>query len=154
MHPLAAWIPTLILAGAVGSGLMAGLFFAFSISVLPALARMPPAVALEVMQRVNVAIINPVFLGVFLGTGAVAVVSVWAALVVPGHAWLLAAGVTYLAGVVGVTMAANVPLNNALARASVADAVTSWPAFVGPWERWNRVRLALAIASLVGFWRG
>lgn len=154
MPALEAWIPWLVLAGAIGSGLMAGLFLAFSISVLPALARLPAAVALEVMQRVNVAIINPLFLGVFLGTGAVSAVAAWAAVVVPGHSWLLAGAGAYLVGVLGVTMAANVPLNDALARASAADAVTAWPAFAGPWERWNRVRLALAIASLVGFWRG
>ncbi len=61
----------LTLVTAFGSGLIGGLFFAFSISVLKALARLPSAEGIAAMQSINIAIINPPFLSVFLGTAVV-----------------------------------------------------------------------------------
>lgn len=56
------------LISALGSGLMAGVFFAFSTSVMKALDQLPPNESIAAMQSINVAIINPLFLSVFLGT--------------------------------------------------------------------------------------
>jgi uncharacterized membrane protein len=56
------------LLSALGCGLMAGLFFAFSVSVMRALAALPSAAGLAAMQSINVAIINPMFLAAFFGT--------------------------------------------------------------------------------------
>lgn len=145
----AAWLPLLTTATLVGTGLVAGVFFAFSTSVLPALAQLPAVQAQQVMQRVNVVILNPLFLGVFVGTAVVAAATVVAALATGDEPWALVAGLVYLAGVFGVTIAANVPLNEALDRASAAEADTAWPAFVGPWRRWNDLRGALAVLALV-----
>jgi uncharacterized membrane protein len=61
---------SITLVAALGCGLMAGLFFAFSVSVMKALARLPSAEGIAAMQSINVAIINPVFLAVFFGTAA------------------------------------------------------------------------------------
>ncbi|HLL90834.1 MAG TPA: hypothetical protein VK324_16150 [Tepidisphaeraceae bacterium] len=58
------------LAAALGSGLMAGVFFAFSAFVMRALGRLPAGEAVAAMRAINVAVINPLFLGVFLGTAA------------------------------------------------------------------------------------
>ena len=63
----------LTLVAALGCGLMAGLFFAFSVSVMKALARLPSAEGIAAMQSINVAIINPVFLAAFFGTAAACV---------------------------------------------------------------------------------
>jgi hypothetical protein len=60
---------TVTLVAALGCGLMAGLFFAFSVSVMKAFARLPSAEGIGAMQSINVAIINPVFLAVFLWNG-------------------------------------------------------------------------------------
>ena len=57
-------------SAALGSGLMAGLFFVFSNSVMKALAALPPDKGIAAMQAINVAIVNPLFLAVFLGTAA------------------------------------------------------------------------------------
>ena len=57
---------TITLVAALGCGLMAGLFFAFSVSVMKALARLPSAEGIAAMHSINVAIINPVFLATFL----------------------------------------------------------------------------------------
>jgi uncharacterized membrane protein len=63
----------LTLAAALGCGLLAGLFFAFSVSVMKALARLPSAEGITAMQSINVTIINPVFLATFFGTAAACV---------------------------------------------------------------------------------
>jgi uncharacterized membrane protein len=50
----------------------------------------------------------------------------------------------YLAGTVGVTIAANVPLNDALERDP-----TTWPAYLRAWTRWNTLRTVAAAAAAV-----
>ncbi len=59
------------LTAVLGSGLIAGTFFAFSSFVMPALARLPAAQGIASMQSINVVVINPLFLGVFVGTAGV-----------------------------------------------------------------------------------
>jgi hypothetical protein len=63
----------LTLLAALGCGLMAGLFFAFSVCVMKALTRLPSAEGIAAMQSINVAIINPVFLAAFFETAAACV---------------------------------------------------------------------------------
>jgi uncharacterized membrane protein len=60
----------LTLTSAVGAGLVAGIFFAFSSFVMKALDRLPPAQGIAAMQSINVAVLNPWFLGAFLGTAS------------------------------------------------------------------------------------
>jgi uncharacterized membrane protein len=50
----------LTLVAALGCGLMAGVFFAFSAFVMKALARLPLAQGIAAMQSINVAVINPI----------------------------------------------------------------------------------------------
>ena len=64
------WLFALTLCAALGCGLMAGVFFAFSAFVMKALARLPPGEGLAAMQSINVAVVNPWFLVAFLGTAA------------------------------------------------------------------------------------
>ena len=115
----------LTFVAALGSGLMAGLFFAFSNSVMGALARLPEAEGIAAMNSINVVILNPLFLTVFLGTAAVCVIAAAMALFqwnAAGSVWLLAGSLFYLAGIIVVTMAFNVPLNDALAAVDPASA--------------------------------
>ena len=51
----------------VGAGLVGGVFFAFSAFVMKALAELPAAQGIQAMQRINVVVLNPLFLGVFVG---------------------------------------------------------------------------------------
>jgi uncharacterized membrane protein len=68
-----------LLAG-LGSGLMAGFFFAFSVCVMKALAKLPPAQGIAAMRSINVVVINPVFLTVFFGTGVACALGIFRAL--------------------------------------------------------------------------
>src|SRR3954466_10852494 len=58
---------TLFLA-VIGSGLMAGLFFIFSVCIMTALGKLTPAGGIAAMQSINVVILNGIFLTVFMGT--------------------------------------------------------------------------------------
>src|SRR5262245_46954385 len=92
---------TLTFVTALGCGLIAGLFFAFSVAVMQALARLPSAGGIAAMQAMNSAILNPLFLSVFLGTGAGSALIIVTALLCwhsPRSAYLLVGGTLYLAG--------------------------------------------------------
>ena len=142
----------LTLVAALGCGLMAGVFFAFSAFVMKALARLPVAEGIAAMQSINVAVINPVFLGVFLGTAAtcllVMVASLWQ-WHSPGTIHVLVGGALYLVGTFFVTMACNVPKNNALASVAPADpdSASLWASYIITWTAWNHTRTAAALAA-------
>ena len=148
--------PLLALAAALGCGLMAGVFFAFSAFVMKALARIPQGEGIAAMQSINVAVINPWFLLVFLGTAGLcallAVVSFlrWEA---PESVYALVGSLLYLLGTVLVTLAFNVPKNNALAKLGRADprGATLWPQYVASWTAWNHVRTIAALAAAAAF---
>src|SRR5687767_5744772 len=135
---LDSWTFVLALLCTLGSGLIAGVFFAFSAFVMRALTRLPPAQGVAAMQSINVVVLNPAFLGVFLGTAVLCAIAVIAALLrrdVPGCPFVLAGGVLYLAGTFGVTMAFNVPWNDRLAAAGPDDprAAEIWTLYARRW---------------------
>lgn len=144
----------LSLLAALGSVLIAGIFLAFSNFVMGALARVAPASGIAAMQSINVVVLNPGFLGLFMGTALVCAVLLCAAIVrwqAPGAVCLGAGSLLYLLGTFGVTMAFNVPRNNALARQDPgsAEAADFWRGYVAGWTMWNHVRTLAALAAAV-----
>jgi uncharacterized membrane protein len=144
------------LASAVGSGLIAGSFFAFSTFVMGALGKLPPPQGIAAMQSINVVVINPWFMTTFVGTAVLCVAVAIASLVRwhdPGAAYLLAGAILYVGGTFLVTMVFNVPRNDALAKLtpSSAEAGTLWVAYLSTWTAWNHVRTAAALAAMVSF---
>jgi uncharacterized membrane protein len=140
-------------AAALGCGVVAGTFFAFSTFVMRALSRLPPTEGIDAMQSINVVVLNPRFLGAFVGMAAAcAAVIVWALMRLgrPGSAYLVAGGAVYLAGTFLVTILFNVPLNDSLAAISPtdADAPQRWADYVRRWTIWNHVRTAAGVAAL------
>lgn len=145
-------IDALALLLCLGAGTAGGVFFAFSTFVMKALAELPGAAGAAAMQRINVVVLNPLFLGLFLGTAILSLASV----AVAARAWssprsllLVASGLLYLVGTFGVTAAFNVPRNDHLARLAPGspEAAGYWPAYVREWTRWNHVRTVAAAAS-------
>lgn len=144
---------------ALGSGLMAGLFFAFSTSVMSALGRISPPAGISAMQAVNVTILNPIFFVVFFGTAVLSVLLALAALAgwtEGGTYWLLAGGALYLAGCMVVTIVFNVPLNNALAAVAAdgAEGAALWKRYLAEWVPWNHVRTVACLAASAAFIQG
>lgn len=125
---------TLHLVAGTGCAVVGGVFFAFSTFVVPALRRLPGAEAGRAMRSINAAAVRPVFMLALFGTAA-ACAALGVAGARRGDARLLAGCAGYLVGVVGVTLAANVPLNERLDRRQVA-----FEDFAVAWSRWNHVR--------------
>lgn len=144
------------LAAALGCGLMAGTFFAFSAFVMPALKRLAPPQSIAAMQSINIAVINPLFMGVFLGTALLSFVLTSTAFFggkQPGAAWLFAGCSLYLVGTFGVTVIGNVPLNDALAtlKPDALNAATAWASFYAAWMGWNHVRALASLGACAAF---
>ncbi len=142
--------------GAIGSGLIGGVFFAFSSFVMRALARLDPIPAMQAMQSINITVINPHFLGSFMGTAAVSLVAIvlgvmrWGE---PNAAYLIVGGSLYFVGTFLVTIACNVPLNDALERSSPESptAPEVWAHYLLVWTRWNHVRTVAALLAMLSF---
>jgi uncharacterized membrane protein len=146
---------TLLLAAGVGSCLVSGVLLAFSSFIMAGLARIPAPSGIAAMQSINITVVNPLFMGLFMGMGAVAI----AVLVMNFRAngFELTAGnaaaVIYLLGVLGVTFVANVPMNDALAGIDPAAHASAeyWNNYVASWTVWNHVRGAAALLAGVLF---
>ncbi|WP_428420279.1 DUF1772 domain-containing protein [Methylibium sp.] len=140
------------LLACIGAGTVGGVFFAFSAFVMKALSQLPAAQGAAAMQRINVVVLNPLFLGVFLGTALLAAAGVVVAALNWGSlrsALLLASGLLYLGGPFLVTVAFNVPRNERLAGLDPASsqAAEYWAVYLREWSLWNHVRSVASVAS-------
>ena len=147
---MSAAASAILLLATLGSGLMAGLFCAFSNFVMRALAGLPAPAGIAAMQAINRVILNPLFYSVFFGTALLCLV-----LVAAGAAgmegvsgWAVFGSAVYVVGCFGVTAAFNVPLNNHLAAVdpNADEGAQLWADYLTRWTWWNHVR---SLATLV-----
>jgi uncharacterized membrane protein len=140
------------LLAALGCGLAAGVFFAFSTFVMPALARLQPTQGIAAMQSINITAINPLFMTALFGTAAICLFLSVASLL-KWHQlssnYLLVGSLLYLIGTILVTIVFNVPLNDALAKVdpSSAEGAKLWASYLANWTAWNHVRTVAALAA-------
>jgi uncharacterized membrane protein len=139
-------------ATAVCCGVVAGVFFAFSVCIMQALERRPAAEGMAAMQQINRTIVNSPFILAFVGAAILCVVlAVWSLVSWDGgrSPWILGGAALYLLGGIVVTGAANVPLNDALDAADPrgAGAAAQWDHYVRVWTAWNHVRTVTGIAA-------
>ncbi|HMG42587.1 MAG TPA: anthrone oxygenase family protein [Acidimicrobiales bacterium] len=141
-------------ASLVATGLMAGFFYAWAVSVMLGLAKTDDRTFVLSMQRINEAVQNAAFLPVFFGAfvlPAVAAMLHRRLGLRDATRWIVAAVALY--GVaLAVTFGINIPLNDQLDRAGDPDLITNLAAvrndFEGPWVAWNVVRALLSTAAL------
>jgi uncharacterized membrane protein len=146
----------LLLVAAIGCGLIGGVFFAFSTFVMPALARLQSSQGITAMQSINITAINPLFMIALFGTAlaclllAVSVLFKWQQ---SSAVYLLVGSLLYLIGTIAVTIACNVPLNDALAivKSDSAEGATLWAKYLTDWTFWNHVRTIAAIGAATLF---
>jgi uncharacterized membrane protein len=136
----------------LGSGLIAGVFFAFSAFVVKALERLLPAQGIAAMQSINIVVINPLFFAVFFGTAAGCILLAISSLFRwerPGAGYLLVGSLLYLVGTILVTILFNVPRNDRLAAVDAAstDGARLWMDYVVSWTAWNHVRMIAALVA-------
>jgi uncharacterized membrane protein len=135
----------------VCTGLSAGVLAGFGYAVIPGLNRAGAGVAVTAMQRMNSAILNPLFAVIFAGGVVFGCAGTWAAWGSGLRWWVVAATVLTTVGVV-ITMAVNVPANNRLDAAGEVDADDAarvWSQFTKVWVPWNTVRSVLTTAAVV-----
>ncbi|MDE1670249.1 anthrone oxygenase family protein [Nocardia gipuzkoensis] len=143
----------------LATGLIAGLFYAYANSVMPALARTDDRAMIDVMQKINVVIINPWFMIAFLGTVGCTILAAALHLGREHRGTLIWIVLALVLNVIAfaVTSGLNVPLNDQLAAAgdpaSIADLAAVRADFESAWVRWNIVRgvvHTLAFLALCG----
>ena len=142
--------PVLVWTSGVGALIVAGVFFAFSNFIMKGLGQIPPDEGMRAMNAINVTVVNPVFMAILFGTGAVAIflaVTNFSSLPNPSAVKIIAGAAVYAFGSLGVTMAFNVPLNDSLAAAGAGDAGAVWAAYLKTWLVWNHVRGFASLAA-------
>ena len=150
-------IKTIVLFGSlILTGLSAGFFYAWSVSVIPGTQNVINTTYLETMQSINRAILNPAFFLIFFGS----IVFLSIGSIYQFHTnkitfWLmLTASATYLIGTVGVTALGNVPLNNQLDLLNLSeltsDKLTQFRKFYeNKWNRLHFIRTFFAVCSFL-----
>jgi uncharacterized membrane protein len=143
---------TALVAATLATGLVAGLFYSYACSVMPALRGADDRTFVNTMRRINVAIVNGWFLLAFLGAAVLGVLAAVLHLGRAGFGWVAAGAVLHLA-TIAITGAVNVPLNNALDAAgdpaAHPDPASVRGAFETTWVRWNLVRTATSSAGFL-----
>ncbi|MEL7160410.1 MAG: anthrone oxygenase family protein [Bacteroidota bacterium] len=136
------------------TGLSAGLFFAWAVSIIPGTQRISDAGYLESMQSINRAILNPAFYLVFMGP----IISLGLSTLQhyssgPPFWLLLVATVLYLLGTFGITVFGNVPLNDQLELLELSQLTAEQSkTFRLSYEQdWNRFHALRTLASVAAF---
>ncbi len=145
--------PVALAAASVATGLSAGVFFTFQVSIVPALAKVDDEAYVSSFQSINRAILNPLFLSAFVG----------APLLIAGAAALywredrpialtIAAGLALQVATLAISGRGNVPLNDQLDQVGPVSGVAASvarTAFEAPWNRLHAIRTVTSVASLV-----
>jgi len=147
-------ITILLIATAVLTALIAGLFYAYSCSVVLGLGKLSDTEYLKSMQSINKEILNPVFFLSFMGTAALLPVSTFIYREQnPVFILLLLASIAYLIGVFGVTVVGNVPLNDQLDKFDITNSTGESikkmrDVFENRWNFLNNVRTFFSVISI------
>lgn len=145
-------VPALVVA-AVAAGVNAGAFFAFSNFVMRALEDLPRADGASAMRAINRFAPSFLFVTSIIGAGAAGIVVLateWGDRSNGTTQWLAVAATLSVISFL-VTMAFNVPRNNALADAAPAELGEVWTGYLITWTRWNTVRTLTSAASVASY---
>lgn len=147
----------LIITSVLTFATMAGVYFSFSIFVMRALNTLPDHEATAAMNAINRVILTSWFMPLFFGSSLLAVLCIWSGVANSATplqgALLAAAGISYVLGMLGVTMLFNVPLNTRLAKSGLTESVgkeaISWSDYYRDWLTFNHIRLASCVAATI-----
>ncbi|GAA6194030.1 anthrone oxygenase family protein [Phaeobacter sp. NW0010-22] len=138
------------------SGAIFGFFYAWVCSTMWGLDQANPNVAIQAMQAMNASVRNGVFAQAFFGTPFVLLLTAFVAYRVQRSRAALCfglGGLIYLFGGMILTMAVNVPMNEALALVetplSPEQAQQVWSDYSAPWQVWNQIRTGFSGLTLL-----
>ena len=145
----------ILLIAVVLTGLSAGFFYAWSVSVIPGTQKVIDSTYLQTMQSINRAILNPSFFLIFFGSMVVLIISSFTLYASHKTAFylLLSSAIIYLIGTFGVTGLGNVPLNNQLDVLNLSTMGSAeMEAFRKLYEsKWNRLHLIRTVCAVASF---
>ena len=146
----------ILIATTVCVGLMAGLFYSYSCSVVTGLGKLSNTEYLLAMQSINRAIQNPVFFVGFFGSLILLPVCTYMNYIAPASTHfrlLLGATVIYIIGAFAVTVFGNIPLNNTLDKFDLINQSKEAIALQRNLfeSRWNNLNIIRMISSLISF---
>jgi len=147
---------TLLGTSIITTGLMSGLWYGWTVSVIPGTRRVADTNYVDTMQHINRAIINPAFIIPFMGIPAIIGLAAFLQFRSGDtrRGWILIGALgTYVIGVLGVTIGGNVPLNDALDAFDLAGSTDQAindrrHTYETPWNRWHYLRTAANVAAL------
>ncbi|WP_417331003.1 DUF1772 domain-containing protein [Halomonas cupida] len=146
-------INLLLWFAAIGCGLIAGIYFAFSTFIMAALGRIDEGGGIAAMNSINATILGSLFMPLFFGTTLASVALVILGLAAwgqPGSTVMLAGGLIHVIGMFASTLVFNVPLNKELTRAG-EGAADVWARYLKKWTFWNHVRTVASTVACAGF---
>ena len=131
------------------TGLSAGIFFSWSITVIPGTKLISDSCYLETMKLINIRIKNPLFLVIFMGPIFLLAYQARSFDPLPVAALLI-----YLIGPLGITFTKNIPLNDKLDTKdlnslSLADKKSFRQNYESKWNFWNYIRTVMSIISFI-----
>ena len=149
-------LQVLIFVTALGCGLAAGVFFAFSSFVMSALNRLPAAQGIAAMQSMNITVVRPLFMIDLFGTALITLPLLVIGIRHRDERWgllLIVGALLYLVGTIVLTAVYHVPRNNALDTLDPTspDAAEQWRDFFVGWTRWNHVRTLSSLGAAASF---
>ncbi|MBY4588176.1 DUF1772 domain-containing protein [Rhizobium redzepovicii] len=147
-----------LVAAAIGSGLVAGIFFAFSTFIMTAFSRIPAEQGIAAMNSINVTIVRSPFMALFVPTAILCIVIAVLALMNwrgSASALMLTGAALYVFASFLSTIIFNVPMNDALEKVSGSgpEAVGLWATYLRDWTWWNHVRTVASLLASMAFVR-
>jgi len=145
-------VTVLLWAAALSSGLIAGVYFAFSGFIMKAFDKLETAQSVTAMNAINEVILRSLFMPVFFASSIVALLLIMAAFVSwdeAGAGLALIAGMVYFFGMFVCTVVFNVPLNNALSKLdpNSDNAQQAWSHYLKNWTKWNHLRTVSSLLT-------
>ena len=144
----------LLWTAALSSGLIAGVYFAFSGFIMQAFSKIDTTQSIAAMNAINETILRSLFMPLFFGSTLISVLLIIVAFInwdEAGSGLTLLAGAVYFFGMFVCTALFNVPLNNTLARIDPdsVDAHHVWSRYLKSWTNWNHLRTVSSLVTCV-----
>lgn len=151
-------ITIIIWVAAISSGLMAGVYFAFSGFIMKSFDTLEPSQAISAMNAINKIILRSLFMPLFFGSTLVSVLLVVVGILNwgdKGAEFSMFAGLIYFIGMFVCTIVFNVPLNNSLASEdpNSDQAQQTWSDYRNNWTKGNHLRtISSLLTSMLSIW--
>lgn len=135
-------------------GLVAGIFFVFSIAINPAFRQLSDLQYIQAMKAINRVIEKPAFFFVFMGAPIFTSITGFMQQNKETSILLFISFFVYLIGVFGITVFINVPLNNTLGKfvissASPSELSQARASYAEPWNFWHNMRTIAAVVAFI-----